>query len=163
MIHALSTGISPFVGQNYGAGHLDRVRHGINLANRFCLLWGGFLLLVFALCGRPLAAAFDSNPDVVASASRYLWIVAISLGLRGVHNTIWTALNVLERPYDAMALELLLAFVLWIPLAILGGRYAGVIGVYVGLSLSNVLAGLAAAFWCRRLLNQMQKTGQKEH
>ena len=37
VVFALSTGISPFVGQNFGAGRIDRIARGISLARIFML------------------------------------------------------------------------------------------------------------------------------
>jgi putative MATE family efflux protein len=151
LIYALSTGLSPFVGQNFGAGRIDRIQKGLLFAKRFSLSWGGLLLVMFLLLGKTLPKYFDNDPLVVQSASLYLWIISISLGLRGVHLLTWTALNVLHRPYDAMFLETLLAFGLWIPLALLGAHLAQIGGLYCGLSLANLLAGLTAYIWIDRV------------
>ncbi len=153
LVYALSTGISPFVGQNYGAGRFDRIQKGMALANRFCLAWGALLLVAFLLCGKAMATRFDPDPFVIDAASRYLWILAVSLGLRGIHNITWTSLNVLGRPYDAMGLELLLAFALWIPFAAIGAHFGRLSGLYLGLTLANILAGLAAWFWMKRVIS----------
>jgi putative MATE family efflux protein len=155
LVFAVSTGISPFVGQNFGAGHFDRIRKGLMFANRFCLLWGGLLFVTFLLLGEQLAAAFDTDPEAIRSAAGYLWIMAISLGLRSIHTITWTALNVLSRPYDALVLEFLLAFVLWIPFALVGGHLGQITGVYIGLSLANILAGVAAYLWMGRVASRL--------
>jgi putative MATE family efflux protein len=158
LVFAVSTGISPFVGQNFGAGRFDRIRAGLTFANRFSLLWGGLLFITFLLLGERLATAFDPDPEVIRSASGYLWIVAISLGLRSVHTITWTALNVLNHPYDAMVLEFLLAFVLWIPFALVGGYYGQITGVYIGLSLANILAGIVAYLWMGRVAGRLAES-----
>jgi Na+-driven multidrug efflux pump len=157
LVFAVSTGVSPFVGQNFGAGRYDRIRKGLTFANRFCLLWGGLLFVTFLLLGERLAAAFDPNPEAISSAAGYLWIIAVSLGLRSIHTITWTALNVLSRPYDALVLEFLLAFVLWIPFALVGGHVGQITGVYIGLSLANILAGVAAYIWMGRVTSRLAK------
>jgi len=154
LVFALSSGISPFVGQNFGAGRMDRVREGIGHAKAFCLGWGVLLLLVFALFGRRLASYFDPSPAVIRSAALYLWIVSLSLGLRGIHLVVWTSLNVLGRPYDSLFLEFLLAFGLWIPLALAGAHLAQLPGLYGGLSLANLLAGAVAYVWIDRVVKR---------
>jgi putative MATE family efflux protein len=151
VIYALSTGVSPFVGQNFGAGRFDRIREAMNVARAFCLIWGVLLFVTFLFSARPIAALFNDNPLVVEAASLFLWVVSVSLGLRGVHLVTWTALNVLGRPYDALFLESLLAFGLWIPLALLGAHLAEVAGLFCGLSLANILGGLAAYVWVDRV------------
>jgi Na+-driven multidrug efflux pump len=111
---------------------------------------------MFLLLGKTLPKYFDNDPLVVQSASLYLWIISISLGLRGVHLLTWTALNVLHRPYDAMFLETLLAFGLWIPLACLGAHLAQIGGLYCGLSLANLLAGITAYVWIDRVTARLR-------
>lgn len=160
LIYALSTGLSPFVGQNFGAGRIDRIQKGLGFSKKFCLGWGALLLVVFLLIGKPLASCFNSNPFVVQTASLYLWVVAISLGLRGVHHIIWTTLNVLGRPYDAMFLEFLLAFGLWIPLAFVGAHLAQIGGLFCGLSLANILAGATAYVWVDRVMAKQRRKYQ---
>jgi Na+-driven multidrug efflux pump len=71
-----------------------------------------------------------------------------------VHQIIWTALNVLGRPYDSLALELILAFGLWIPFGFIGAQVAGVEGVFVGLSVGSVGAGVIAYVWARRVVKR---------
>lgn len=151
LIYALSAGVSPFVGQNFGAGRMDRVRKGLDYAKAFCLGWGILLLAVFLLFGRRLVSYFDPDPAAIRAASLYLWIISISLGLRSIHQITWTALNVLGRPYESLFLEFLLAFGLWIPLAVAGAHVAHLPGVYGGLSLANLLAGAVAYVWINRV------------
>ena len=111
----------------------------------FCCWW------YFYCFGKTFAAYFDSDPAVIRAASLYLWIVSISLGLRSVHHIIWTALNVLGRPYDALILEFLLAFGLWIPLAFAGAHVAAIAGVFGGLSVANIVGGVTAYIWVDRV------------
>jgi putative MATE family efflux protein len=156
LIYALSSGLSPFVGQNFGAGRMDRIRQGLLYAKVFCLFWGAFLFVILLLLGRTLASCFDDNGVVIQTASLYLWTVSVSLGLRSIHQIVWTSLNVLGRPYDALFLELLLAFGLWIPLAFLGAHFAQVGGVFCGLSLANILAGVTSHVWVNRVVNKVR-------
>ena len=157
LVYALSTGLSPFIGQNFGAGRIDRIEKGLLLSKMFCLAWGVLLLVVFLLFGKALAACFDSHPCVVRAASLYLWIVSVSLGLRSVHHIIWTALNVLGRPYDALFLEFLLAFGLWIPLAFVGAHLWEIGGLFCGLSLANLLGGATAYIWVDRVTEKLKR------
>ena len=154
VVFALSTGISPFVGQNFGAGRIDRIAEGISLARIFSLAWGFFLALLFWIFARPVATWFNSDPLVVESAVLYLWIVPFSLGLRSIHQIIWTSLNVLGRPWDSLVLEFVMAFALWIPLAWAGGEIAGTAGLYWGLTLANIIGGIIAYIWVDRVLEQ---------
>ena len=156
-IIAMSNGISPFVGQNIGAHRYDRIKKGLFIAKIFSVGWGLVLFGTFLTIGMPLASVFNSSPLIVASASRYLWFVSISLGLRGVHQIIWTALNVMGRPYDSLVLELILTFGLWIPFSLAGSHISGMAGVYVGLSCGNGIAGIIAWLWEDHVVDKLGK------
>ncbi|HEX7509773.1 MAG TPA: MATE family efflux transporter [Chitinivibrionales bacterium] len=154
LIIAMSNGLSPFVGQNFGAKRFDRIEQGIGFSSKFSLSWGVALCAVFFVFGKPLARLFSVNELVISTASLYLWLISVSLGLRGVHQIIWTALNVLGRPYDSLALELVLTFGLWIPLSLAGAQAAGITGIFTALSISNVVAGAIAYAWAQRVVRK---------
>jgi len=82
-------------------------------------------------------------------------LVSLSLGLRGIHQIIWTALNVMKRPYDSLVLELILAFGLWVPFSLAGSHIAGIQGVYIGLSIANCIAGVIAWIWIDRVVDKV--------
>ncbi|MBD3366955.1 MAG: MATE family efflux transporter, partial [Candidatus Eisenbacteria bacterium] len=84
VIMALRSVMSPFVGQNWGAGRFGRLRRGIRLANRFAFFWGVGAAVVLAVIARPVAGAFSENPEVIERIIDYLWIVPASYGFRGI-------------------------------------------------------------------------------
>jgi putative MATE family efflux protein len=155
-IIAISNGISPFVGQNIGAQRIDRIKNGLFIAKMFSLGWGLVLFAAFLIIGPPLTSIFNSSPAVAVSASLYLRFVSLSLGLRGIHQIIWTALNVMKRPYDSLILELILAFGLWVPLSLAGSSIAGLPGVFIGLSCANCIAGAIAWIWVDRVVDRVR-------
>jgi Na+-driven multidrug efflux pump len=63
-----------------------------------------------------------------------------------------TALNVLNRPFQAAALTVIQMFVLYIPLAYIGSYLFGVPGIFVAAAAANVIAGIVAYIWLRRVL-----------
>ncbi len=154
-IIALSTGISPFTGQNFGAGNVARIRLGVSFSLRAAMIIGIVLCGIFIVFGRDLAGLFDKNPLVIASAHAYLIWIAASIGLRGIHQIIWTVLNVLSRPFAAMTLEILLAFVLWIGLGALGAYFYKLNGLYCGMAIANCIGGAIAWVWIRKLLAKL--------
>ncbi len=75
-LNALSLTASTFVGQNVGAGHLERVRRGI----RICLLLsvGVGLVMSWSVIGlfRPAVSVFTREPDAVEFAREMMWFMA---------------------------------------------------------------------------------------
>lgn len=151
-LNALSSVIGPFVGQNLGAGKLDRVREGFSVAGRFSLAVGMGMFVVFLFLAGDVAALFNSDPEVVSTAARYLRMVSVSFAAQGFFLVVTAGLNVLRRPFHATGLTLLELFGLAIPLAILGSHFFGVTGIFGAIALSYLITGAAAQLVIRRVL-----------
>ena len=61
VIFALQSSLAPFVGQNYGAFLMDRVRHATDLSNKFFLAYGLVVAAVLFLVAQPVASVFGDG------------------------------------------------------------------------------------------------------
>lgn len=152
VVMALGSVLSPFIGQNWGAGKLERVKTGIRYSQIFSMLWGAAMAALFLLLARPLAIAFSDDPQVVSAVQTYLWLVPISYGLQGILTLTNSALNVLRKPLHATALAIARMFVLYVPLAYLGSMLFGVPGIFGAAAVANIATGIAAWLWLNRVL-----------
>ena len=112
-IAALSYGyaVTTYVGQNYGAGNLPRIRSGVRAANILAVLSSLVIAAVMLIFGRPITMLFISREDALLAleagetAYRYLCLMSVSLpilyllyvymsALQGMGNTVapmWSA------------------------------------------------------------------------
>ena len=112
-IAALSYGyaVTTYVGQNYGAGLIPRIRNGVRAANILALISSVVIAVVMIVFGRPITMLFISREDAQLAleagnaAYRYLCLMSISLpvlyvlyvymsALQGMGNTVapmWSA------------------------------------------------------------------------
>ena len=112
-IAALSYGyaVTTYVGQNFGAGLIPRIRSGVRAANILALSSSVVIAVVMLLFGRPITMLFISREDMALAleagetAYRYLCLMSISLpilyllyvfmsALQGMGNTVapmWSA------------------------------------------------------------------------
>ena len=153
LVAALSSVLGPFVGQNWGAGRLDRVKEGVRLSQAFAMIWGAVAFVALIFFAHPLAALFNDDVAVVGTIVLYLTVIPISYGAFGVLQLSNTALNVLNRPLHAAALMVLRMFVLYVPIAYASSRWFGMQGVFGAATIANIVAGLAAFVWLRRVLS----------
>jgi putative MATE family efflux protein len=144
VIMALATALIPFVGQNWGAKNFERIREAVKGANKFSMWWGGANFLVFLILAVPLGYLFSKDPAVSKNITYYLWIIPISYGLRSIAFLIASAFNAINKPFVATGLNLVRAFVFYIPFAYVGSRLGGLVGLFIGLSVANLGAGLFA-------------------
>jgi putative MATE family efflux protein len=147
---ALSMILTPFIGQNHGAGNERRVLDGHRAASLFSLGWGAMVLVVFLTAAVPISRAFNDTAEVVNVTSSYLRIVALSYGFLGIVNLTAAAFNGLKKPMQAAGVAALRLFVLLIPLAYVGRELAGLPGLFWGVAAGNVLSGVAGFLWYRR-------------
>lgn len=158
VMFAMSVGLGPFIGQNIGAQLTDRVRAAVRFSIRFALWWGAIMAILLTITAEPLARLFTTNVSVVTVAANYLWIVPFSYAARCVHQFVWASLNAMGRPFTSAALEVLLGFMLTIPLCYAGALSGQASGIFMGKSVANVVAGIAAYIVIVHVLKQLTKT-----
>ncbi len=142
IIRALAAVMAPFIGQNLGAGKINRIREGYRAAQRMSAIVGGsFFVVLFFLAG-PIARLFTEAPDVVATAIRYLRVVPVAYALQGIYLISAPGLNVLHKPLIAAGLGATEMLALIAPLALLGSWLFGITGIFAGIAVSYAITGL---------------------
>ncbi len=147
---ALSASIGPFVGQNWGAQKYGRVKRALQVSFCFCLSWGVLVAVLLGKAAPEIAAWFDSDPEVIASATIYLTLVPISYGALGIVFTTSSAFNALGKPIPALGMSFSRLLLLYVPLAYLGSQLFGIFGIFGAACLSNGVVGLGAWLWHSR-------------
>jgi putative MATE family efflux protein len=152
----LGSALAPFIGQNLGAGHHDRILAALRLSLRFSIVWGLGMSLLLWLASDPIARLFSEDPQVQASLAAFLHLVPMGFAGAGTFMVVVSALNALRRPLPGTLLNAGRLFGVVLPAAWLGSDLSGLEGLYAGLALANLLTGLGAALW---LMRGMQRGG----
>lgn len=161
VIFAVSSSVTPFVGQNYGAGRLDRVRTMTWLAGNFCIVYGIAVAVLLWPIGRAIAALFSDTPDVIAAAAAYLSIVPVTLGGFGFMLVAAAVFNGLARPLPAMAMTFAKLFVAYVPLAWLLSHLIGLLGIFWANAVSHVLFAIVAYVWMRQTFEGLERGAER--
>ena len=148
-IWALGSTLGPFVGQNWGAKKFVRAQNAAKLSCGFCVVWGLFCTVVFAATAKPLAGLFSEHTEVLKHFVRYMWILPLGLGLRGVCVLTCSWFNAINKPFRSGGIDILRLFVLTIPLAWLGKVLFESWGLFGGISLACIIAGIFSYLWVR--------------
>lgn len=144
---ALGAGLAPLVGQNFGAGHADRVRLAVRTALTWAALAGGASFLVLAAGSSFIGRAFTDDDEVTRLIGTFLLIAPVAHAFYGFFMTGTSTFNALGMPARAATLSILRAPVLVVGLVWLGAELYGPVGVFVGHASANLLAGVAALAW----------------
>lgn len=154
IIFALAMSVAPFVGQNWEAGHYDRVKKALRLANGFSLLWGLLAFVLLASAAEQLVSLINDDPGVVAAASVYLIIVPVSIGFMGVMMTATQSFNALGKPMPPLVMSILQMLVIYLPLALIGDYLWGYVGIYIAFAATSVLMGTLGFFWINNVIKK---------
>jgi len=142
---ALSSGLSPIVGQNWGAALRERVTEALAISERVAFGWGVFTWLFFALGSGLLASIFVEGGEAAEHLALFLVVVPAGHALQGVFLVCNATLNAIDRPVHAAALSVTRTLLLTAPLAYLASRWYGLTGVFGSIAVANAVIGLAAA------------------
>ncbi len=143
----LSMAVSTLVGQNIGAGNIERAarvgRIGASLS--FGILTGiGIIVFLFA----PAFAAFfvPYDPGVIASAAHFLRIMALAWGFMGVQLALTGVLRASGNMVTAMTITMVSQWVIQFPLAYVLATHTslGGGGIWWAFPVSNVASAVIA-------------------
>ncbi|MBN8279385.1 MAG: MATE family efflux transporter [Gammaproteobacteria bacterium] len=159
---ALSAAMTPFVGQNFGAKRLDRIREGVNFAYRFSLFYGATVLVIMLVFGRLITSLFGLEGQAQETALLQMHIVPLSYMALGCAMTVNGALNALGKPMAAMWVSLSRTIAVYAPLAWVLSHFFGVIGIFIAAGCANLISGGIGTLWFRYALKDtMEKHAPK--
>ena len=156
-IMALTTGMTPIVGQNWGALNFERVNETLSKSFWINIIWGGFIAVILALFSAEIAGIFSDDPEVIRVAQWYLWLLPITyIGAQTVQ--LWcSAFNAAGYPIRAFVILNSKILGLYIPAAFIGSYFGEVIGLFIGLAVANVTAGIGFHILNRRFTQKKQE------
>ena len=141
---ALSAGIGPVVGQNWGADRQDRARGAVRQAWIFCVAYGLIVAVGLSLFARPIATMIASDAAAAEYTRQYLQIVGWSLFGYGILVTANAAMNARSKAAHSMGLSLSRIFIVYLPLAWVGVLVFGFTGVLAAAVAANLFAVFGA-------------------
>ena len=145
--YAMSAVASPFMGQNFAAGELNRMLEARKVIAKFSIGYGLLLTTVLFFAAPYLAKLFSDTPEIQQVAVTYLRIMAISYAGYGMVMSACAGFNGMGFPLPGVAISVCRAMLVFLPLALLLKYWFGLTGLFYAAATSNVLIGLAAYKW----------------
>lgn len=141
----LSMATSTLVGQNIGAGKIDRADKITKMSSLISFLFLTFVGLLVFIFAKPLTAAFiPGETAVIESGSLFVKIMAFTFGLIGLQQTINGAFQGSGSTTITMILSLVSLFVIQFPVAYILSKHTslGAEGIYWAFPIANVLMAI---------------------
>ena len=133
--------LNAFVGQNYGAGEMNRVKKGYRASLWTVGIWGVLITLSFIIFPEPIARIFFHEPKAIATAVGYLVIIGFSEAFMCVELTTIGALSGLGKTRLCSIISIILTGAR-IPLAVILGGMMGLSGIWWAISSTSIVKGI---------------------
>lgn len=149
---ALSSALSPFVGQNWGAHLRARVADAVRKSLWFAVIWGAAAAALLMAVAPMVAKVFSQDPAVQDAIVVYLRIIPIGYTFVGTVAMCSSTFNAVDRATRSTILSTLRSLGFAVPLAWLGSTFAGVEGLLMGLVVASIAAALLGTRWMKTYL-----------
>ncbi len=144
VVLALSMSLPPFISQNLGAHNFERVKEAYKTTIKFVLVWQFFMYCLLIAAAWPISLLFSDDENVIELIRWFIWIMPLGYGLQGIVILTNSSLNALHKPMHALLLSVLRLFLFFVPLSYIGGALGGIIGLFIGGVLANLLMAIVS-------------------
>ena len=155
-ILALTMSIPPMVGRLLGAKNTQDIRSLVAIACRFILISQGVIAAVTFFASGFLAELMSSEQAISDILAWHLTLVPISLGSLGVCMLMVSVANALGKSYTGLTISALRLFVFFLPCLWIGSELGGLNGLFIGVLIGNLLAGLCAWSMYRNVMKKVE-------
>lgn len=156
---AVGMALVPLVGQNCGAGRIDRVDNLRKFINLLALCLAVLLFMISIPASKPIARIFSDETAVIRNISWYIRI--IFLGSLGLNIFKWSSemLNAAGRPKWVLLINLGGISLILIPMMWIGAIVSNYEGLIVGLIVGQLMLGLLSAVITKRQIGMLLAEG----
>jgi putative MATE family efflux protein len=152
-LRAMAAIMIPFVGQNYGALKINRVKISIVFCEKISMMMSLIIYIILIISAKFIANIFTTNLEVVNIIISYLLIVPFVYGFEGIFLVSIATLNAMNRPVKASLVTLFQIFIIYIPMAKLFKNVLGINGIFIALAFAYFIGGIVAHIIVKRELN----------
>lgn len=148
---ALGAGIGPLAGQNFGAGNHARMDEIVKQASLFCVGFGLIASVAMIVFAHPIAAMFTDDQLAYDFAVMFMQTVPYGYVALFYMQVMGSIFNAVGKPVQALILNVVKSFLLVLPLIALGRYFAGPQGMFCGVAMAHIMAGLIMLWMVRRM------------
>jgi putative MATE family efflux protein len=142
----LSNASATLVGQNMGAGHLDRAEKSVFVTMKYMIVFMGLVSILFITCGSYFAAFFTTDPKIKEVAVEALRILGYGFVLYGIGMVLISAFNGAGDTWTPTKINIFAFWLFQIPFAYFLSKQLqmGPTGVFIAFPVAEILLTIAA-------------------
>jgi len=145
-VWGLSNAAATLVGQNLGAGHIDRAERSVFQTMKYAVVFLAIVSLLFLIFGHLFASFFTNDTNVTKIATEALRILSAGFIIYGVGMVLIGAFNGAGDTWTPTKINVFAFWLFQIPFAYLLARYfhLGPTGVFIAIPVAEVGISIAA-------------------
>jgi len=161
-IFALSGAVGPIIGQNYGAGHTDRVRGAFKAGLIFTAGVVVFVATLLFIFRGPIADLFTADGITRELVFLFCGPLALMFFFNGMLFVSNAAFNNLGHPFYSTVMNWGRHTIGTVPFVLLGSAWLGAPGVLIGQAIGGLIFGLLAFRVAGRVMGKTTTTAPQE-
>ncbi|QEC74808.1 MATE family efflux transporter [Mucilaginibacter ginsenosidivorax] len=148
----LSNAAATLVGQNLGAGHLERAEQSVFQTIKYTVVFLGIVSILFLTCGHLFASFFTDDEAVKKVATRSLQILSGGFIIYGIGMVLTSAFNGAGDTWTPTKINVFTFWLFQIPFAYLLAKYfaMGPTGVFISIPVAEIGLTIAAYLLFKR-------------
>jgi len=150
-------GAMAMMGQNIGAGNIERAKQSFSKAILYGFTAGTGLGILVALFAGAIINVFTSDPLVTEYTLFYMWTVALTYGFLAATMVEANAFQSIDRSWPGFWIFFIRFFVISIPLAYILTQFYQfpILAIWIAIMLGNIISAVIGYVWISRTLKNM--------
>jgi len=157
-IFALASVLAPFIGQNFGAENMGRIKEGLKKSFIFSYALGAVCAAALIFYKNSVGALFDANPQVVEITSMYFSFIPLTYGILGTVFLSTHAMNAIGKPFVGNILSASRLVIIYLPLAFFLNIHFEIKGVFFARIAANLIIGVLSSILIYRTFFRKSQT-----
>ena len=145
----VANAVGPVVGQNLGAKNIERAEKTTRIGNLLGTSLMTCIGIIFLLFPQMFLRVFTDDVEVIKTGKVYLQCLSLTFGFIAFSLVLGKALNGAGDTLSPMLITLAAQMGVGLGLVILLSNLLGIIGIWIGIALSNVVQGGVMWLWYR--------------
>ncbi|MGB5645819.1 MAG: MATE family efflux transporter [Muriicola sp.] len=148
----MSNAAATLVGQNLGAGKPDRAEKSVWITGKYNAIFMFSISLIYLIFARGIISLFTDVPAVIEIGALCLQVVAAGYVFYAYGMVVTQAFNGAGDTRTPTKINFIAFWLIQLPFAYLVSLYLdwGVLGVFIAITLAEVLLSVMAVFWFRK-------------
>lgn len=142
------------IGQNIGAGNLNRARESFSAALKYSFIAAASIGIVSMLIASFFVSIFTKDPVVTSYTISYIIIVGLSFGFLAATMVEANAFQAIGKSWPGFWIIVLRILVITIPLSIIftQGLNLPIMFIWISMLIGNVVAAIVGYFWIKKAM-----------